>query len=75
MSRLAAEYGISGNGIAKICDRLNIPYPPRGHWAKKAAGQKVVQYRLPEPRREYAERRDDLADAAPSSAPAIAESG
>ena len=47
MSRLAADYGISGNGLAKICDRLNIPYPPRGYWAKKAAGHKVVQYRLP----------------------------
>jgi hypothetical protein len=45
MSRLAADYGISGNGPAKICDRLKIPYPPRGYWAKKAAGQKVVQYR------------------------------
>lgn len=49
MSRLAAEYGISGNGLAKICNRLNIPYPPRGWWAKKAAGKKVVTYRLPPP--------------------------
>jgi len=48
MSRLAARYGISGNGLAKICDRLAIPYPPRGYWAKKAAGRKVVQYRLPD---------------------------
>lgn len=40
MSRLAAEYGISGNGLAKICDRLAVPYPPRGYWAKKAAGKK-----------------------------------
>lgn len=47
MSRLAATYGITGNGLAKICDRLTIPYPPRGYWAKKAAGKKVVQYRLP----------------------------
>jgi hypothetical protein len=49
MARLAAEYGISGNGLAKICDRLKIPYPPRGYWAKKAAGKAVVEYRLPEP--------------------------
>ena len=27
MVRLAAQYGISGKGLAKICDRLNIPYP------------------------------------------------
>jgi hypothetical protein len=49
MSKLALHYGISGNGLAKICDRLRIPYPPRGYWAKKAAGHKDVQYRLPEP--------------------------
>jgi hypothetical protein len=50
MIRLATQYGITGNGLAKICDRLNIPYPPRGHWAKKAAGKKVIVYRLPEPK-------------------------
>jgi len=48
MSRLAQRYGISGNGLAKICDRLRVPYPPHGYWAKKAAGKKVVQYRLQE---------------------------
>ncbi len=48
MSRLAKDYGISGNGLAKICDRLKVPYPPRGYWAKKAAGKKVAQYRLPD---------------------------
>jgi hypothetical protein len=47
MIRLAVEFGISGNGLAKICDRLNVPYPPRGYWAKKAAGKKVITYRLP----------------------------
>lgn len=47
MSRLAAEFGISGNGLAKICDRLEVPYPSRGYWARKEAGQEVVQYRLP----------------------------
>jgi hypothetical protein len=25
MSRLASDYGITGNGLAKICDRLSIP--------------------------------------------------
>lgn len=48
MARLAESYGISGNGLAKICQRLNVPYPPRGYWAKKAAGKKVISYRLPE---------------------------
>lgn len=31
MSRLAEEFGISGNGLSKVCDRLNVPYPPRGY--------------------------------------------
>lgn len=47
MSRLATQYGLSGNGLAKICRRLNVPYPPRGYWARKAAGKKVVQTALP----------------------------
>lgn len=47
MSRLAEEFGISGNGLAKVCDRLNVPYPPRGYWAKKEAGRPVVTLKLP----------------------------
>lgn len=39
MSRLAESYGISGNGLAKICDRYKIPYPSRGYWAKHAVGK------------------------------------
>lgn len=31
MSKLAAEFGVSGNGLAKICDRLKVPYPGRGY--------------------------------------------
>ena len=52
MIRLAAQYGITGTGLAKICARLNVPCPPRGYWAKKAVGKPVVQYRLPEAGRE-----------------------
>lgn len=47
MSTLAESLGISGNGLAKICRRLSIPYPGRGYWARKAAGQKVKQIPLP----------------------------
>ncbi len=47
MSKLAGKYGITGNGLAKICDRLRIPYPPRGYWAKKAAGHSVQKMPLP----------------------------
>lgn len=47
MSRLAMDYGISGNGLAKICDREDIQYPPRGYWAKHAVGRAPKQTPLP----------------------------
>lgn len=47
MSRLAEEYGISGNGLAKICDREDIPYPPRGYWAQHAVGKAPKRTPLP----------------------------
>jgi len=50
ITRLAAGYGISGTGLKKICDRLDVPVPPRGYWARKEAGQPVVQLRLLKPK-------------------------
>jgi len=49
MFRLAPLYGLTGNGLKKICKRLKIPVPPPGYWAKKAAGKRVAQYRLADP--------------------------
>ncbi len=43
MSKLAPTFGLSDNGLAKICRANDIPYPPRGYWAKKEAGQRVAQ--------------------------------
>ncbi|HLG87163.1 MAG TPA: hypothetical protein VKZ79_08190 [Alphaproteobacteria bacterium] len=37
IDRVAKEFGITGRGLAKICERLDIPTPPRGYWAKLAA--------------------------------------
>jgi AcrR family transcriptional regulator len=47
LSTLAKELGISGTGLAKICDRLLIPYPSRGHWAKARAGRAGAPPPLP----------------------------
>lgn len=47
MRQLALGYGISGNGLAKVCRRLDVPCPPRGYWARKAAGKTVKQTPLP----------------------------
>jgi hypothetical protein len=47
MSRLAPKYGLSDVGLAKICKKLRIPRPPRGHWAKLRHGIKVSRELLP----------------------------
>lgn len=39
MSGVARELSLSSNGLSKICDRLLIPYPGRGYWAKASAGR------------------------------------
>lgn len=39
MTALAEEFGISDRGLAKTCNRHRIPVPPRGYWAKVAAGE------------------------------------
>jgi hypothetical protein len=44
---VAKEYGLSNVGLGKACRRHGIPVPPRGYWARKAAGQALVRPRLP----------------------------
>ena len=46
-SKVAARYGISDRGLGKLCEREGIPVPPRGWWAKKAAGKRPKQLKLP----------------------------
>jgi hypothetical protein len=47
MSKLAAKFGISDVGMAKICRRWGIPKPGRGHWVRLAAGEKIKRPPLP----------------------------
>ncbi len=44
---LAKEWGLSGRGLAKACRRFRIPVPPRGYWARVAAGQRPSRPQLP----------------------------
>ena len=46
---VAARYGITGTGLAKICKRLRVPVPSRGYWARKQARQAVRADPLPAP--------------------------
>lgn len=70
--RLAAEFGITGNGLAKVCDKLDVPYPPRGYWSKKEAGKPVVTLKLP-PQRDGIPSTADIHPTPPKPAPSVAE--
>jgi integrase len=45
---IAQRFGISDVGLAKVCRRSDIPSPPRGYWAKVAAGNSIPRPELPE---------------------------
>ena len=47
MKTLSGRFGLSDVGMAKACRKSNIPRPPRGYWAKLAAGKKVHRQALP----------------------------
>ncbi len=48
LRKLAAEYGISDVGLAKVCRKLEIPLPGVGHWTKIACGLPIERPSLPE---------------------------
>ena len=45
--QVAAELGMSDVALGKICRQLQIPKPPRGYWARVAAGQSPRRPALP----------------------------
>jgi hypothetical protein len=47
MTSLARKYGLSDNGLRKVCKALEIPLPPVGYWAKIAAGGEISKPALP----------------------------
>jgi hypothetical protein len=47
LSKLAAEYGISDVGLAKVCRKLEIPLPGLGHWTGIAGGHTIARPPLP----------------------------
>lgn len=47
LGKVAAEYGITGTALKKICDRHEIPTPERGYWAKVQFGKPVAHPSLP----------------------------
>jgi hypothetical protein len=53
---VAARYGISDAGLAKICRRHRIPVPGRGHWQRLRAGRRTRLAPLPPAREGEPER-------------------
>lgn len=47
MTHLARDFGLSDVALHKTCRRHDIPTPPAGWWAKKAAGKAVAITPLP----------------------------
>ncbi len=47
MRDLAREFKLSDVGLAKACNRHNIPRPERGYWAKLAVGKAPKRPKLP----------------------------
>ena len=47
MTMLARLYGLSDRGLAKTCDRMGVPVPGRGYWAKVHSGRVPPQAKLP----------------------------
>lgn len=41
VSVVALRYGLSDVGLKKLCARLQVPTPTRGHWAKVKAGRGI----------------------------------
>lgn len=47
LNKLGSEFGISGQTLANICRRFDIPVPPVGYWQKLAFGKAVERPALP----------------------------
>lgn len=48
MTKVAADYGVTGTALKKTCDRHHIPTPERGYWAKLKYGKRVNKQALPQ---------------------------
>jgi hypothetical protein len=47
MATLAPQLGLSDVGLKKICNRMRVPTPYRGYWARKEASQSPKRTPLP----------------------------
>lgn len=48
MTEVGQAFHVSDRAIAKLCVKKQVPFPPRGYWAKKKAGKYTPKPSLPE---------------------------
>lgn len=49
ITKVSKRYSVSDSFLVRILQRLNVPRPPMGYWAKLAVGKIVPKPPLPEP--------------------------
>ena len=47
VTEVAKRYGLSDNGLRKICKKMDVPLPQAGYWTKLRAGKAVTKPMLP----------------------------
>ncbi|PYB77578.1 hypothetical protein [Rhizobium wuzhouense] len=47
LNKLGSEFGVSGQALANVCRRFDIPVPPPAYWQKLAFGKAVERPELP----------------------------
>lgn len=49
ITKVSKRYGVSDSFFIRILQRLNVPRPPMGYWAKLAVGKQLPKPALPDP--------------------------
>lgn len=71
ITKVSKRYEVSDSFLVRVLQRLNVPRPPMGYWAKLAVGKIVPKPPLPEPGPgdELEWSRDGMPKRAPRAAP------
>jgi hypothetical protein len=48
ITKVSRRYGVSDSFLVRVLQRMNVPRPPMGYWAKLAVGKTVPRLPLPE---------------------------
>ena len=66
---VAKDFGLSDVALAKRCRAVHVPIPPRGYWAKVAAGQ--TPRKTPLPKHRSGKYPDDARDSTTATEPTV----